>query len=68
MSDPGWKGEPWLIERRGRDVHVVPLADLRDHEFSDQCWCGPWRHESFVVVHDAADQRQKYERGELPLQ
>ena len=23
------------------DLHVLPIADLREHEESRECWCGP---------------------------
>lgn len=45
--------------------HVVPVDDLREHDLMPDCWCEPtvdWI--SFVAVHNAADQREKFERGE----
>lgn len=53
----GWHvtpAEPW--------VHVHPVADLRDHELTDTCWCGPTQ-DDHVMVHHAMDKREEYEEG-----
>lgn len=45
--------------------HVVPVDDLREHDLTPDCWCTPTVDSvSFVAVHNAADQREKFERGE----
>jgi hypothetical protein len=44
-------------------MHVLPLSDLREHEVSLECWCGPVEDDG-VVVHNALDGREAYERGE----
>jgi hypothetical protein len=48
-------------------VHVVPLNDLREHQPSTTCWCKPRSslHDYTVYIHNALDQREKYESGEL---
>lgn len=50
-------------------IHVVPLNDLREHEASITCWCHPTQDEEepFVIIHNALDQREKYESGELRM-
>jgi len=52
------------------DLHVVPLGDLREHEFSRHCWCRPTEDGETLgmFVHHALDQRERYETGELRLQ
>ena len=51
----GWKAE----------VHVYPVKDLREHKLEEPCWCEPtFDAEKEVVIHHAADQREKYETGE----
>ena len=47
-------------------VHVVPVADMRVHEteFALDCWCGPQVNEQGVIIHNAMDGREAYERGE----
>jgi len=45
-------------------IHVLPVNDLRDHVESETCWCNPQTDELGVVVHNALDQRELYERGE----
>jgi hypothetical protein len=53
-------------------LHVYPLNDLRDHDLeSETCWCQPRTEDlenEVVVIHNALDQREKYESGELRLQ
>lgn len=44
--------------------HVIPLNDLREHEESAGCWCEPVVNDDGVLVHNAADKRELYERGE----
>ncbi len=44
-------------------VHVVPLEDLREHVPQD-CWCCPTIDEDNIVIHNALDEREKFERGE----
>lgn len=47
------------------DIHVTPINDLREHEDSAACWCGPSRddEEPRVVIHNSMDQRETYEKG-----
>lgn len=49
--------------------HVYPLGDLRPHITQEgKCWCHPiFDDEEQLVVHNAMDQRELYERGELRL-
>lgn len=52
----------------GRDVHVVPIGDLREHEETLACWCGPRLQRAdpestaYVVVHHSADGRELVEQ------
>jgi len=42
-------------------VHVMPEDDLKEHDASIDCWCGPRRAKegwSFVVSHNALDGRE----------
>lgn len=47
------------------DLHVMPVGDLREHRDSIDCWCRPTRddEEPRVVIHNAMDQRETYEKG-----
>lgn len=60
MNDGGW----FLRETESGIVHVLPIDDLREHLPLD-CWCEPTVDEDNIVIHNAADQRELYERGEL---
>ena len=44
--------------------HVVPLGDLKEHDESPNCACGPFESDDGVWVHNAYDGREKYETGE----
>jgi len=47
--------------------HIYPVNDLREHETeSCSCWCNPeYDEEDDLFIHNALDQREKYESGEL---
>ncbi len=47
--------------------HVYPVNDLREHETEGvPCWCNPtYDEEDDLYIHNALDQREKYESGEL---
>ncbi len=43
---------------------VVPIDDLREHALHPAtCWCQPFDDDG-VLVHNSADEREKFERGE----
>jgi len=51
-----------------RDIHVLPMKDLREHDETRTCWCHPKveRVEGGVVVtHHSADGRELVERHGL---
>jgi hypothetical protein len=55
----GWN----VVAGVGCDFHIVPVGDLRPHEGSKECWCMPTLdpEDNNVVVHHAADKREKHE-------
>ena len=50
--------------------HIVPLGDFKEHELTMACWCRPGLHEDYsdVAIHNAMDQRERLESGEIRLQ
>jgi hypothetical protein len=50
--------------------HIIPLWDFKEHELSCGCWCHPKAHEDYpeIMMHNAMDQRDKLERGEIRIQ
>jgi hypothetical protein len=49
-------------------IHIVPLNDLREHECSVDCWCGPTLADDCppgtdIHLHNALDGRESYEEG-----
>jgi len=61
-------GHGWInLTFEGR-THTLPLEDSREHVVNTtECWCDPRVDESFlhcVVVHNAHDEREKFETGE----
>lgn len=56
-SDTGWT----VYEQ---PAEVAPINDLRPHEIGKvECWCNPYM-DGDVLVHNAMDEREIYERGE----
>ena len=55
----------WLSRWGSRkDVHVLPVRDIREHLEHRQCWCVPAilrEGEGIIVVHAAADGRDLVE-------
>jgi hypothetical protein len=49
---------PWKVV----GIQVIPVNDLREHSLAD-CWCQPFDDEG-VLVHNSADGREFFERGE----
>lgn len=47
------------------EVHVYPINDLREHKLEEPCWCEPtYDPDGEIVIHHAADEREKFETGE----
>ena len=46
--------------------HVLPREDLRQHIESVDCWCEPII-ENNIIIHNALDEREKFETGERKL-
>lgn len=46
--------------------HIIPENDLREHEWSEHCWCMPTRDEEEpnAVIHHSMDGREKIENVE----
>ena len=44
-------------------LEVAPNDDLMPHLAGPGCWCKP-KWDEDVLVHNAMDEREKYERGE----
>lgn len=43
----------------GIETHVVPMNDLRDHEFAPACWCAPSKDgEHNQWLHNSMDRRE----------
>lgn len=58
------------LSSNSEDLHVVPVNDLREHVLCRSCWCHPTVDTDGgedVVIHNALDQREKYEYGELRM-
>jgi hypothetical protein len=49
----------------GKVTHVMPINDLKEHTFNAGCWCSPQLDEEHrAVIHNSADNREAFERGE----
>ena len=55
----------WCAALADGETSVYPLGDLRDHDpASEHCWCRPFRTLEGILVHNSADGRESFERGE----
>jgi hypothetical protein len=50
---------PWHVQSNPSEV--TPIEDLRDHQSGVACWCRPFMEDD-VIVHNALDGREKWER------
>ena len=59
--------------RSANDVHITPINDLREHEYTTTCWCQPsveeplcvkWKPLTWgrLVIHHSADGRELVEQ------
>lgn len=50
------------------EYHIMPIADLREHDLSPSCWCKPTQDEDepSVWIHHSMDRREEYEQGRKP--
>lgn len=55
-------------------IHVIPIADLREHDEHSDCWCGPEVQlvdHDWVLTHHALDGREHaepdHDRDACPL-
>jgi len=50
-------------------LHIVPLADFREHDIDMHCWCHPtlddgWEYgQEKIYVHHSMDGREQFEEG-----
>lgn len=42
-------------------LEVMPVNDLKDHDFGEKCWCKPFYEEEGTLIHNSADGRENYE-------
>ena len=56
----------WQLDSGGhRASQLHPINDIRPHVVDgNECWCGAESNEDGTIVHNAADGREQYERGE----
>lgn len=62
----GWQIEEVWLDEEHRFAHLVPCMDLRLHQLDASCWCGPVEDPEApdCWVHNSADGRELFERGE----
>ena len=55
----------WINIFTEREVHTIPIDDIKEHELSEDCWCRPEvDFDIGIVIHNSADGREKFETGE----
>lgn len=51
-----------------RYCHIIPIDDEEIHFAQSTCWCNPLVEKDGIVVHNAKDCREKYERQGRPVE
>lgn len=60
-----WMVKSFVSEAGNLVQHIIPAEDLYEHELMPTCWCDPKIDpKDFLAIHNAADEREKFERGE----
>jgi hypothetical protein len=60
-----WKLVGFASEAGNFVQHIVPTDDLYEHELMPSCWCAPKIDPGdFLAIHNSADNREAFERGE----
>lgn len=56
----------WAVDHGNYGAkQVYPIGDLREHWLTRTCWCSPsYDEEDDIIIHNSADQREKFETGE----
>lgn len=63
-----WKLIGFASEAGNFVQHIVPTDDLYEHELMPSCWCKPEIDPvDFLAIHNSADNREAFERGERKL-
>lgn len=67
MSTPDTDQQPswgWMTYAPHNGIiHVMPINDDHEHEFSENCWCGAELDDFNVMTHNSNDGREDYEDG-----
>lgn len=56
----------WLMSEVGDDIHITPIDDLKEHEFSVGCPCEPEVEKAEVgcmIIHESYDLREVIEKA-----
>jgi hypothetical protein len=54
----------WLSIFHPDESHVIPQNDLKPHDTSAGCWCGPTENAEYpIFVHHSMDGREDFETG-----
>lgn len=54
-----------ILNKNGKETHIIPVDDLREHVELASCWCSPeLDDELMLAVHNSADNREAFETKE----
>lgn len=55
----------WRNTQESTKWHIIPMDDDKEHQVSLECWCCPeLDEEDNLIIHNSADGRELFERGE----
>lgn len=67
-SPMGWHAHTPKDPSKGLVPHLMPVDDLREHEFTAACACKPEVDDDGMVIHNAFDERELIELGKRRIQ
>lgn len=53
----------WRNTQDSARWHIIPMCDDQEHQVSLECWCKP-EEDDDLIIHNSADGRELFERGE----
>lgn len=61
MQVPRWANHYDFDDDIVHEVNIMPIADLKEHEFGAECWCRPMVEYDVVFIHNSLDGRERFE-------
>ncbi|RTL03548.1 hypothetical protein EKK58_12835 [Candidatus Dependentiae bacterium] len=57
----------WETLELDKEIHIIPIGDIHQHEENSKCWCNPSIETEInkdIITHNSLDKRELYETGQ----